>query len=40
MQTNPNFEQIAFKVVQMKSKLVMHITKKIISFDIFMVGNV
>ncbi len=35
---NPNIEKIAFKVVQMKS-LVMHITNKKLSFDIFTLGN-
>ncbi len=36
MQKNLNIEKIIFKVVQMKF-LVMHITNKKISFDIFTV---
>ncbi len=38
MQKNLNIEEIAFKVVQMKS-LAMHVTNQKLSFDIFTVGN-
>ncbi len=36
---NLNIEKIAFKVVQMKFFLAMHITNQKISFYIFTVGN-
>ncbi len=39
MQKNQNNEKIAFKVVQMKF-LAMHLTnQKLVSFDLFTVGN-
>ncbi len=38
VQKNPNIENIAFKIVQMKF-LAMHITNKKWSFDIFTVRN-
>ncbi len=39
VQKNLNIEKIIFKVVQMKF-IAMHITNQILSFDIFMVGDI